>query len=61
MGGMKSQTGERKDKKEEFILAIETEITRAVNCLEAGNEYEGILILKGIQLAFRLRRPENRQ
>ena len=47
---MKSQTGERKDKKEECILAIET-----------GNEYEGILILKGIQLAFRLRRPENRQ
>jgi len=46
------------DKKEKFILAIENEITRAVNCLETGNEYEGILILKGIQLAFRLRRAE---
>lgn len=44
------------DGKEKFILAIETEITRAVNCLETGNDYEGILILKGIQLAFRLRR-----
>jgi hypothetical protein len=44
------------DEKEKFILAIETEITKAVNCLETGNEYEGILSLKGIQLAFRLRR-----
>lgn len=45
-----------KDEKEKFILAIEAEITKAVNCLETGNEYEGILVLKGIQLAFRLRR-----
>ena len=44
------------DKKEEFIFAVETEITRVVNCFETGNEYEGILILKGIQLAFRLGR-----
>ena len=50
------RTVDQKDEKEKFILAIETEITKAVNCLETGNEYEGILVLKGIQLAFRLRR-----
>ena len=50
------RTVDPKDEKEKFILAIETEITKAVNCLETGNEYEGILGLKGIQLAFRLRR-----
>lgn len=41
---------------EKFISALEEQITKAVNCLETGNEYEGILGLKGIQLAFRLRR-----
>lgn len=45
-----------KDETERFILAVETEITKAANCLETGDEYEGILRLKGIQLAFRLRR-----
>ncbi len=44
------------DEKEKFILALEAEITKAVNCLESGDEYEGILRLKGVQLAFRLRR-----
>ena len=50
------RTVDQKDEKENFILAIETEIAKAVNNLETGNEYEGILGLKGIQLAFRLRR-----
>lgn len=50
------RTVDQKDEKEKFILAIETELSKAVSCLESGNEYEGILGLKGIQLAFRLRR-----
>lgn len=41
---------------ESFIDAIEKEVQRAVNCLETDCEHEAILILKGVQLAFRLRR-----
>lgn len=54
-------TVDPKDEKEKFILAIETEIAKAVNCLETGNEYEGILSLKGIQFAVRCRRESATQ
>ena len=39
-----------------FMAAIEGEINKAVGLIESGNEYEGLLSLKGIQLAFRLKR-----
>jgi replication initiation and membrane attachment protein DnaB len=40
---------------EKFILAIKTEVSKAVKSLENGDELDGILRLKGVQLALEVR------
>lgn len=40
---------------ENFIDKVKGEISKALKNIESGNDYEGLLILKGIDLALRIR------
>lgn len=41
---------------EQFISAVESQVKIATQNIETGNDYDGLIRLKGLELAFRLRR-----